>query len=661
METSQAEQIPQVRHKFACSLCARRKVKCDKLDPCSNCIKVEAQCLYEVHPPPRPRKRAADDELVARLAAYETLMRKHDIDFSHCATTWVPSGQEVELGETEPLPDTNLSLPSNSVHDALRSTDGASSMVLEKSLWSNLIPELKNPPIVNLRHKYDPFLHLTPPLDSFLSTPNFNLHEMHPEPKHIYRFWQIFVERVNPLTKIIHVPTLQQRVLDASWDLASISKPFTAMLFAIYTLAVTSISDEECEASFQEKRLNLLMRYRTASIRALVAAEFLTTRDLEVLQAFVLFLFSDPESELTSTLTGAALRIGQKIGLHRPNNPKVSFFENEMRIRLWWNLAGLDARSRGVHVRGMAPPPHREFGDVRLPLNVNDADLHPDMTEAPAQHDNPTEMICALVKFQVFEWGRTGSNGSKVFESMTHPSSTKKGIVSMELKEAAINEIEQAYRRILQRSDKRIPLHQLAQTWATIIPARLRFKIYHPRLRPAAEDGTIYVTRKESDETFEAVLLALEMSELSLESVFATYLVIHLTFWFKMEAYVYVISELRQRCSGPRIDLAWRIIEKLFDNLPAVISEEDETFFSGLINLTLEAWEARRKELLTMSSSLEADLTPPFIRSLYDRRRERNEDGMSMAAVLDSHSLDGLGFMEGDAVDWQTWSDVFRF
>ncbi|CAG9983398.1 unnamed protein product [Clonostachys byssicola] len=624
MGPSQTEQIPQIRHKFACSLCARRKVKCDKLDPCSNCIKVEAQCLYEVHPPPRPRKRAADDELVARLAAYETLMRKHGIDFSHCATTWVPSGQEADSGETEPSPDTDLSLPSNSVHDALRSTDGASSMVLE-------------------------------------NTPNLNLHDMHPEPKHIYRFWQIFVERVNPLTKIIHVPTLQQRVLDASWDLTSISKPLTAMLFAIYTLAVTSISDEECEASFQEKRLNLLMRYRTASIRALVAAEFLTTRDLEVLQAFVLFLFSDPESELTSTLTGAALRIGQKIGLHRPNNPKVSFFENEMRIRLWWNLSGLDARSRGVHVRGMAPPPHREFGDVRLPLNVNDADLHPDMTEAPAQHDNPTEMICALVKFQVFEWGRTGSNGSRVFESMTHPSPAKKGRISVELKEAAVNELEQAYRRILQRSDKRIPLHHLAQIWGTIIPARLRFKIYHPRLRSAAEDGTIYVTRKESDETFEAVLLALEMSELSLESVFAPYLVTHLTFWFKMEAYVYVISELRQRCSGPRIDLAWRIIEKLFDNLPAVISEEDETFFNGLINLTLDAWEARRKALLTMSSSLEADITPPFIRSLYDKRRERNDDGMSMAAVLDSHNLDGLGFMEGDAVDWQTWGDVFRF
>ncbi|CAH0044661.1 unnamed protein product [Clonostachys solani] len=618
------EQILSVHHKFACSLCARRKVKCDKLDPCSNCIKVETQCLYEVHPPPRPRKRAADDELVARLAAYETLMRKHSIDFSHCANTWVPSGQEVELGEAEPSPDANLSLPSNNLHAAPRSIDGASSMVLE-------------------------------------NTPNFNLHDMHPEPKHIYRFWQIFVERVNPLIKIIHVPTLQQRVLDASWDLAGVSKPFAAMLFAIYTLAVTSISDEECEASFQEKRLDLLMRYRTASIRALVAAEFLTTRDLEVLQALVLFLFSDPESELTSTFTGAALRIGQKMGLHRPHSPKISFFENEMRIRLWWNLSGLDARSRGVHVRGMAPPPHREFGDVRLPLNVNDADLHPDMTEAPAQHDNPTEMICALVKFQVFEWGRTGSNGSKVFESMTHPSPTKKANMSIELKEGAVSELEQAYRRILQRSDKRIPLHHLAQIWATIIPARLRFKIYHPRLRPAAEDGTVYVTRRDSDETFEAVLLALEMSELSLESAFATYLVTHLTFWFKMEAYVYVISELRQRCSGPRIDLAWRIIGKLFDNLPAVIPEEDETFFNGLINLALEAWEARRKELLTMSTSLEADITPPFIRSLFDRRRERNEDGMSMSAVLDPHSLDGLGFMEGDAVDWQTWSDVFRF
>jgi Fungal Zn(2)-Cys(6) binuclear cluster domain len=90
------------RDKHACSLCARRKVKCDKGDPCSNCLKAKVQCLYDEAPAtPRPRKRAADENLLVRLAQYEDLMRKHSIDFTHCANTWLPSGLEVKLKESE--------------------------------------------------------------------------------------------------------------------------------------------------------------------------------------------------------------------------------------------------------------------------------------------------------------------------------------------------------------------------------------------------------------------------------------------------------------------------------------------------------------------------------------------------------------------------------
>ncbi len=77
---------PQGLHKYACSLCARRKVKCDKGDPCSNCLKAQAQCIYETPTPHRPRKRAADEDLLARLALYEDLMRKYNVDFTHYAT-----------------------------------------------------------------------------------------------------------------------------------------------------------------------------------------------------------------------------------------------------------------------------------------------------------------------------------------------------------------------------------------------------------------------------------------------------------------------------------------------------------------------------------------------------------------------------------------------
>jgi len=86
-------------HRLACSLCARRKVKCDKGDPCSNCLKTHAQCSYEAPAPHRPRKRTADEDLLARLALYEDLLRKHNVDFDHYANTWIPSGLEVKVKE----------------------------------------------------------------------------------------------------------------------------------------------------------------------------------------------------------------------------------------------------------------------------------------------------------------------------------------------------------------------------------------------------------------------------------------------------------------------------------------------------------------------------------------------------------------------------------
>jgi len=87
-------------------------------------------------------------------------------------------------------------------------------------------------------------------------------------------------------------------------------------MFAIYNLAITPMSSDDCQASFGESRDTLLTRYRAATVRALVVADFLTTRELEVLQALILFLFADPESELTCTLIGAAIRLGQKMGLN---------------------------------------------------------------------------------------------------------------------------------------------------------------------------------------------------------------------------------------------------------------------------------------------------------------------------------------------------------
>lgn len=113
---------------------------------------------------------------------------------------------------------------------------------------------------------------------------------LHPQPKHIFRLWQIFADKVNPLTKVIHTPTLQQRILDMSWNLEALSRPLEAVMFSVYALAITSMKTADCVEAFGETRSVLLHRYRSAAAQALIAAELHTTRDLEVLQALVLFL-----------------------------------------------------------------------------------------------------------------------------------------------------------------------------------------------------------------------------------------------------------------------------------------------------------------------------------------------------------------------------------
>src|SRR6185295_2295972 len=42
---------------YSCSLCKQRKVKCDKKQPCSACLKSGAECVAVVPLPPRRGKR----------------------------------------------------------------------------------------------------------------------------------------------------------------------------------------------------------------------------------------------------------------------------------------------------------------------------------------------------------------------------------------------------------------------------------------------------------------------------------------------------------------------------------------------------------------------------------------------------------------------------
>jgi hypothetical protein len=129
-----------------------------------------------------------------------------------------------------------------------------------------------------------------------LGMPVHSLTTFHPPPVHIFKLWQTYLDNINPLSKIIHTPTVQRHILEAVGNLNNISKPMEALMFAIYAAAVNSMENRDCENTLGDSRSTLLVRYLVAAQEALIRASFLKTLDIVVLQAFTIFLVSLPGS-----------------------------------------------------------------------------------------------------------------------------------------------------------------------------------------------------------------------------------------------------------------------------------------------------------------------------------------------------------------------------
>jgi hypothetical protein len=117
-----------------------------------------------------------------------------------------------------------------------------------------------------------------------------SLTHFHPNTIQIFQLWNTFLDGVNPLTKTIHVPTLQQQILNAASDLSSLSREMEALMFSIYSSALLCMQVDEVQKYFKESKSTLLARYRQCAQQALVNAGVLGTSELMVLQAFVLFI-----------------------------------------------------------------------------------------------------------------------------------------------------------------------------------------------------------------------------------------------------------------------------------------------------------------------------------------------------------------------------------
>jgi hypothetical protein len=120
-----------------------------------------------------------------------------------------------------------------------------------------------------------------------------NLAGLHPSVQLLPKLRDIYIDRVDPLVKILHLPTSLTALANGLRHPAERSRSLEAVMFAFYLAVVSTLNEDECQDLFGLSESVMYSRYRLATRQALINARFLSTSDPMTLQAYVLFMVSD--------------------------------------------------------------------------------------------------------------------------------------------------------------------------------------------------------------------------------------------------------------------------------------------------------------------------------------------------------------------------------
>ncbi|OQU97892.1 Fungal specific transcription factor domain-containing protein isoform 2 [Cladophialophora immunda] len=227
--------------------------------------------------------------------------------------------------------------------------------------------------------------------------------KFYPDAQLALRLWNVYVKSVDPVLKILHVPTVQTTVVETILDPRSAQSSTVALTFAIYYAAVTALLHDD--KNNEPVRLpcdgpTLLKRYKGCLDRLLTVNDLLIRPEMTSLQALAIYVTCLRAHEVGRrvwVLNGLAIRLAKSIDLHLDGACfHLSPFETEMRLRLWWHLCVLE--SRASEDQGFQPTVDIMNPKLRLPLNVNDDQICPDMTHLPTESDGWTDMSFFLIQ-----------------------------------------------------------------------------------------------------------------------------------------------------------------------------------------------------------------------------------------------------------------------
>ncbi|KAK3299833.1 fungal-specific transcription factor domain-containing protein [Chaetomium fimeti] len=628
----------------SCVTCRRRKVRCDKHMPCSNCRRGQIPCIFpapgraprRVRPkdPNAPAKQPSSErelELMKRLrklegivedlsgqievesvrqpysagnspeagAAYQkdehTLGGRFGPGSGPGVTSGSGSGNGTVNHDSPGFPSARLQARPTSASISETDSVGKASPDVHKkfgrlvlnergvtryvssSLWSSINDELdelrKASQDLTDEESIESDVEATPESishdksliehQSFIlgyRSADVELRPLHPLPSQIPFIWQVYQENVDPILKVIHVPSMSKVIKELRYNLDGLTPSMEALMFSIYYASITSLDEEEVKLNFGTEKIALIQKYRFAVEQALARAEFLTKPDFTVIQAFMLFLVfvrRHDDTRFAWTLTALLIRLSQALGLHRDGThfPNLTPFQIEMRRRLFWAVCVLDLRS--AEDQGTDLTIVSGTFDTQIPLNINDTDISPESKCLPKPREGTTDMAFSLIRYEICSLSRR----LHIVSSGMTPACPSDAGKSLEEREALLTE---ASRKVEQRlhKDSSNSMFWVASNVTRIIVAKMTLVIYQPVLFPGPGDDVL-------SEDVRARLLnaALDVFEYShilntdprckqWRWLFQT--------WSHWHALAYTLIEVSHRPWGPKAERAWNALNLTF-------------------------------------------------------------------------------------------------
>lgn len=349
---------------------------------------------------------------------------------------------------------------------------------------------------------------------------------------------------------------------------------------------------------------------------------------------------------------GVAVRLAHRLGIHREKNLQgMTVFAAEMNRRLWWQIYLLNRHYVNLcEDIDSSDPAHILIFDTQRPLNLNEADLHPDMTTLPSEREGVTEMLFCSIRYEIGNFIRD--------LSLTSDHQSK------------IQAIQQLEARLEQKygghCDGSIPLQRVSRCFVRTTGYRLTLRHCHSR-HDADENSSAGVRQ----EGFGTALLLLQTQHSSCASQMLDRYRWHTKLFYCFEALFPVLHTLAfQELSEPTASEAWQQVSLAYHYNPELLSYEHKNYHRNycrsLNNLVLRAWDRRAST---------ADCVPDFVQqiriqqsqpagsntaqSLTASTQQCTQSAQNPNVELPSSHLMTLENPEIEGQTWEYWLNIF--